>query len=196
MSSKIINDLKNVPNIVGSLGLNIASAQKALNADYLQNLARIFQMAKEVIGKTPPPDGDGGIAPANPGAAPTPSPADLLKSIVTQMAPVRYVFTETTLNVRLDLAQSFEGGGELAVGGGIGAVMVNAGFSLAFAQEYRGTAECRTVIHVDPRSTPANEALISRAREINSVPLQLGEAPKVDQAIFDGLKELRKSLQP
>jgi len=190
MPSKIINDLKNVPNIVGSLGLNIAAAQKALNADYVQNLDRIVKIAKALVGKPSAAPG-----PVDGTAATTPPHIESLKDVITQLAPARYVFTETTLNVRLDLAQSFEGGGELAVGGGVGAVMVSAGFSLAFAQEYRGTAECKTVIHVDPRSLAANEALINRAKELNTIELALTDAPSVDTAIFESLRTLRTTIQ-
>jgi hypothetical protein len=190
MPSKIIKDLKSVPNIVGELGLNIAAAQKALNHDYVQNLDRILGVALDLIGKTPAPPA-GGAAPA----APASEALDIVKDVIRQLAPVRYVFTETSLAVRLDLAQSFEGGAEVGLGGGVGAVMVNASLSLAFAQDYRGTAECRTVIHVDPRSAGVNDTLTARAKELSQQALPLANLPQVDKEIFDSLKGLRDKLK-
>jgi len=191
MPSKLIKDLKTVPDIIGELGLNIARAQKALNHDYIENLDRIVGIARDLIGKP----AAGGGAPAG-GAAPEPAPTaqDILADVVKQLAPVRYVYSETTLGVRLDLSQSIEGGAEVGLGGGIGAIMVNASFSLAFAQEYRGTAECRTVIHADSRSGAVADSLMARVKELDKKQLQLADVPKVDQEIFRSLERLSQSL--
>ena len=193
MPSKLIKDLKSVPDIIGELGLNIAAAQKALNHDYITNLKLIVDMAKELVGKpagAPPPP------PAvPPPAVPAVTELDVIAAVIKQLAPVRYVYTETWLAVKLDLAQSIEGGAEVGLGGGIGAIMVNASFSLAFSQEYRGTAECRTVIHPDSRSGAVSDAMMSRAKDLSQTPMTLTDVPKVDQEIFNSLKSLRDGLK-
>lgn len=183
--SKLIKDLKSVPDIIGELGLNIAAAQKALNHDYLTNLTTIVAIAKDVVGKQK----------ADAPGQPTPAVKDLVSDVIKQLAPARYVYTETTLAVKLDLAQSTEMGGSATLGGGIGAVMVNASFSLAFAQEYRGTAECRTVIHIDSRSGAVSDALMTQVKELDQKTLTLTDAPPIDNKIYDSLKSLRDSLK-
>lgn len=185
MPSKIIRDLKSVPNIVGELGLNIAAAQKALNYDYLQNLEHMVGVARDLIGKP-------GANPAPP--PPGPDALAILKDVITQLAPTRYVYTETSLAVRLDLAQGFEGGAQVGLGGGIGAVMVNAAFSLAFSQDYRGTAECRTVIHPDGRSGAVNEALMGRVQQLAQQRLEIPDQESVNAQIYDSLKAIQGKL--
>ena len=205
--SKLITDLKTVPDIIGELGVNIARAQKALNHDYVVNLKTIVDIAKDLIGK-PPTGNPQAPPPANSPAKPQtnssessadeskpPSAEDILKDIVRQLAPVRYVYTETSLAVKLDLAQSLEIGGGGGLGGGIGALMVNASFSLAFAQQYRGTAECRTVIHPDSRSGAVSDSMMTRVKELAQKDLVLADVPQVDQAIWNALKDVRDSLK-
>src|SRR6185369_8799906 len=99
------------------------------------------------------------------------------------------------LDVKLDLAQSVEIGGSAGLGGGIGAVMVNASFSLAFAQEYRGSAECRTVIHPDSRSGAVSDAMVARVKDLDQKTPVLTDAPPIDNKIYDSLKSLRDSLK-
>src|SRR5437667_7403924 len=112
-ASKLINDLSHVPHIVGALGLSIAAAQKAFNSDYLDGVERILAMTFMMLG------GKKAGAPGSPPGAGAASPvdlsadelaalkefADLFKQLLTVAAPSRYQFTETTLHVKLDLAQ-------------------------------------------------------------------------------------------
>jgi hypothetical protein len=97
--SMLINDLSNVPNIVGGLGLSIAAAQKALNLDYLENLEQLLGLVKATLG--------GVKQGATAGTTETLAAAeqDRVNSMATAIqdmlkpnAPSRYQYSETTLS--------------------------------------------------------------------------------------------------
>src|SRR4051812_9191665 len=109
-ASKLIKDLQHVPEIVAGLGLSIAAAQRALNLDYLEAMERVIAMSKSLLGSDPVAGGK----------APTPEDREFLKALLQQLAPSRYQFTETTLAVRLNLAQRMDFSGEVGLGLGFG----------------------------------------------------------------------------
>ena len=179
--SKLIKDLNQVPNIVGGLGLSIAAAQKALNLDYLEGLERILIMGTRLLGTDPPPA---------PGTTPTKKTEDqiageeaakkIVIGLLTAFAPPRYQFTETTLDVKLDLAQSMDLGASVGLGLGFPGVAVNAALSVGYAYDYRAAAEVRTVLHATPGDPTLTQTLLSRAeaigkREIDFKGLNPGE---------------------
>lgn len=197
-TSKLIDDLSHVPNIIGGLGLSIAAAQKALNSDYLDSMERIIAMTKMLLG--------GVKAPAAPGGEPQGASDDeqakidgmkeVLRGLITAAAPARYQFTETTLSVKLDLAQSMDVAGSASLGVGFGAVAVNAALSVGYSYDYRAAAECRTVLHAitaDSNATVFN-ALLDRAKSISNTALALPERSKVDQGILDKQGTLLQKL--
>jgi len=178
--SKIIDDLTNVPDIIAALGLSIAEAQRKMNLDYLQGIERILKLAKELLG--------------HPDNARSEEWRVVLAGLLTALAPPRYQFTETTLSVRLDLAQSLDtsvsGSAEL----GFGAVALNAGFAVGFGYDYRAAAECKTTLHAIASDPNVLHALLDRARQISDTALTLPDERKVDRDIVATAKSIFDKL--
>lgn len=181
--SKLIEDLSSVPSIIGSLGLSIAAAQKAFNLDYLQNLEKLLAMAKSLLGGELPKD-----------AKPEEKKAfednmekfgGVITEMIMSLAPSRYQFTETTITVKLDLAQTMSRGVNLGLGINTGAVAVNAAMTSAFGYDYRAAAEVKTVLHAISPDQSAFRALLKEAKAISEKALALPAAAEVDQSIID-----------
>jgi hypothetical protein len=177
-TSDLIQDLNSVPNIIGGLGLSIASAQKALDANFLDGVQRILAMAHSVVG--PATGNEEALA--------------FLKDMLLKLAPSRYQFTETTLTVRLDLAQSLKFSGTVGLGFGLGAININAAFTLGYAYDYRAAAQCQTVLHAYAMDANTFTALLSRAGAINDKSLELPPRTQVEQAILDKNSEILQKL--
>ena len=193
-ASDLIKDLSNVPNIVGGLGLSIAAAQKAFDVDYLDSIERILALIKIMLG------GKKADAQGNPidlddkekeSLAAT---AQVIQELLTKLAPSRYQFTETTLNVKLDLAQSLQIGGTVGLGFGVGAISLSAAFTIAYGFDYRAAAECRTVIHAYPADQAVFTALLGRAEKLSDKTLELPPRSAVDKLLFEKSSELLQKL--
>ena len=201
-ASSLIKDLSNVPNIIGALGLSIANAQKAFDANYLDSIARILALIKIMLG------GQKADAQGNPvnltddERAKLEAMSQVIQDMLTKLAPSRYQFTETTLQVRLDLAQSLQIGGTVGLGFGVGAISLSAAFTIGYSFDYRAAAECRTVIHAYPADQAVFTALLGRADKLSASALELPPRSEVDQALFDKSSALLdkltgiKALQP
>lgn len=176
MVSKLIKDLSHVPNIVAGLGLGIAEAQAHFDLDYVRSLERLAVLAQSLLKNVPvgdtEADKDRNMAMAG-----------FLKEMLLALAPSRYQFTETTLNVKLDLAQTLDVAVQGGVSAGIGAVAVNASFAVGFGYDYRAAAECKTVINAFPMDRTAMSALIERAKELSSTSLALPPRSEVSTAV-------------
>jgi hypothetical protein len=197
-ASKLINDLSHVPNIIGGLGLSIAAAQKALNLDFLESMERILAMTRLMLGGIKAPAAAGGApqAVSDTEQAKIDQMQAVLRAMITSAAPARYQFTETTLSVKLDLAQSMDVAGSASLGLGFGAVAVSAALSIGYSYDYRAAAECRTVLHAIPADANGTvfNALLDRAKEIGNSALTLPERSTVDQAILDKQASLSEKL--
>ncbi len=167
--SRLIQDLSSLPNIVGGLGISIASAQKAFNLDYLNNLERLLHLVKETIGQDD-----------NPSAF-----DEVLKGMLRAMAPPRYQFTETELEFRADLAQSLKVQAGGSIGAGVGAVTVSASAAAGFGYEYQASARVKTVIHALPADDGAFKALLERASDLPEIKLPAAANVGVDKEILD-----------
>jgi len=108
----------------------------------------------------------------------------LLQNLVLSLAPSRYQFTETTLAVRLDLAQTFSKSQELGLGANVGAVAITAAMSSAFGYDYRASAEVRTVLHAIPADPSQFKALLDQAYKLSEKSLELPERTEVDDEIY------------
>lgn len=186
-ATKLINDLTHVPHIVGGLGLSIAAAQKAFNHDYLDSVERILAMTKMLLGEVQG-DGEGRAAAVTDDTELTKlrALADVFRDLLTAVAPPRYQFTETTLTVKLDLAQSMDSTATAGLGFGMGGVSVNAAFTAGFAYDYRAAAEVRTVIQAIPADRLAFQKLLDRAKELSDKVLALPEdMAGVDKELLD-----------
>lgn len=172
-ASVLVQDLNNIPNIISSMGLGISAAQRAFNLDYLECLERLLAIAKEMSNET-----NADLAP-------------IFDHVVKTMAPSRYQFSETTLSVRMDLAQSMQTGASATLGASVGAVAVNAAYTQGFAYDYRAAAEVKTVInavHFDPN---VMQTLLDNAGKLGSKVVELpDDVPEVDKAFMEKSKEL------
>jgi hypothetical protein len=172
-------ELGDVARTVGTLGLEIAHAQNALNAAYLGGLERLLGALHGIAKGQHGAAGAAGAGAAGAGAAQAPKFAnidpELLKEITRALAPTRYQYTETTLTVHMDLAQSLQVGVAASVGVPLGGVIVNAGLTLGFGYDYRAAAEIRTVIHAAPASETVFQPLLDRAKATAETAIELPE---------------------
>lgn len=175
--SKLVADLSKVPNIIGGLGLSIAAAQKAFNADYLENLERLVALARSLLGGK---DEAGTDVSAQVGEMKV-----FLQELLKAVGPPRYQFTETTLAVRLDLAQTMSTDVNVGLGVGYGGVAVNASLAVGYRYDYRAAAECRTVIQAIPADATMLQTLLDRAGKLSDKALELPARTEVDQRIID-----------
>jgi hypothetical protein len=171
-ASILVKDLSSVPSIVGGLGLSIAAAQKAFNLDYIESVERLLAQAKLLLG---------GAETSEEGFKRFES---LLQNLVLSLAPSRYQFTETTLAVRLDLAQTFSKSQEMGLGANVGAVAITAAMSSAFGYDYRASAEVRTVLHAIPADPSQFKALLDQAKNLGDKSLELPVRSEVDDEIY------------
>lgn len=194
-ASKLIQDLSSVPGIVGGLGLSIAEAQKAFNLDYMDNIERLLGLTKALL--------DPKVEKAQ--GAPTPEEkaalkksseenAAVLESILKQLAPSRYQFTETTLAVKLDLAQTMDLGASGGFSVGMGAVAVNAAMTVGYGYDYRAAAEVRTVIHAIPSDQTTMNTLLGRAEKLSDKALELPAGATVDKEIVNKAHSLTEKI--
>jgi hypothetical protein len=178
--SKLINDLSRVPNIIGSLGLAIAEAQKQFNLDYINSVDALVTIAARLMGK----------------GANTAGIDNTVRDFVFSLAPPRYQFTETELAVKLDLSQSIDIAGQAGLGFGFSGVVVNASFALGYSSDYQAAAECRTKIHaVLPGDNKAMfDALLVRAKEIDAAEFKVPDRSPLDANILAASSEVMKKL--
>ena len=177
--SKLIQDLSNVPNIISSLGLGIAAAQKAFNLEYLNGLERLMALAKMIHGE----DNEN-----------RDKFKDLFINMVSTMAPPRYQFTETTLAVRMDLSQSVQKGTSASLGLSVGAVTLNAAMTEGFSSNYRAAAEVKTVLQAVPFDPAQVAALIANASALNNKVLDMPAQSAVDKAFMDKSAEIFENV--
>jgi len=177
--SKLTKDLNTVAGIVGELGLNIAEAQKRFDLNYLENIEKLLGIAKLLAENTSPaPDALEGA----------------IKQVLLSLAPSRYQFTETTLSVRLNLAQSFDLGTSVGGSAGFGAFAVNAALTVGYSFNYEAAAECRTVIHAIPPDSKTFTDLLGRAKAIGDTALTVPARTEVDTKIHDRLEAIYGKL--
>lgn len=178
-ASKLIKDLDNVADIVGQLGLSVAGAQRAFNLEYVEALRQISILARSMLG-------DGAVNDDN--------TREFLNGVLTRLAPPLLRYTETSIEVRLDLAQSIEMSGSATVGVNVGAVSVGASFAAAYGLDYRAAAVVRAVIHAKDLDTAAMGKLLARAKDLNASGLSLPAGVTFDKEFQTGLHGLSKNL--
>lgn len=182
-ASKLIKDLTKVPHIVGGLGLSIAAAQKAFNLDYMNNIERLLFMTKALLGRKSTDGTD--IDEGTPEDEKIAEFEALFKDLLSSLAPSRYQYTETTLAVKLDLAQTMDMSADIGLGVGYQGIAINAAFTIGYGYDYRAAAECRTVIHAIPADKTVFDPLMNRAATINDKVLDLPDRTEVDQQIVE-----------
>jgi len=173
----LIDDLYNVPSIIGALGLAVGESQKLFNLDYLRNVKELLPLAeslsKHIAGEDKPNKA-------------------FLMELLKMLLPSRYQFTETTLVVRMDLAQSLQASGAAGLSFGYGAVAINAAMSVAYGKEYRAAAEVTTVLHAIPADLTTMTTLLGRPDGIKKTAPALPEKASLNEKQIDAVLEIAK----
>jgi len=189
-TSKLIRDLSSVPGIISNLGLGIVESQKALNVDYLERLEYLARLISAIANN--PMGGDG-----EPLSDEEKARLDGVFPFVIQtlkdMAPPRYQFTETTLTVAMDLAQSLQLQFSGSFGANLGATTVGASMSMGYGTEYKAAAQVKTVIHAVPGGANV-EKLLDRASQVNTKVLAMPAGSKIESQFSEQSFSLLSSL--
>lgn len=166
--------LQTLPKLIGDLGLNIAEAQRRLDQEYLENLGKLVSIVKTL----------------NPNLAE-------FQELFKLIAPSRYQFTETVVEVRADLQMS--SATELGVTGSLGiktpmiAAVVGASYARRSALDYQAAATIRTVINAISADTGVMTALLSAARTAPGAALPDGDRYK---PLLEALKAVLPAPAP
>jgi hypothetical protein len=222
---RLTSQLSELPSIIGRLGISVATAQKALNADYVSTVQEIMQIVNQTVSlrneawKRQIDGAEAEVTAAETVPAGETEDAKKLRlekltaakkkladlkelpqevwGLIQALAPSRYQFSETKLDFSADLSQTLNVGGGLSLGVGMAAVTVNASFSLAYGFDYRAAARISTVLHALPADPAVMPQLLKRAAEIDANKLTL--QPKdtnYSQHMIDGLKEIALAIKP
>lgn len=182
MSSKIIDDLTHIPNIIAGLGLGVAEAQRHFDLSYLESMERLLVMAQSFLaGKKA--EGNNSVEATADEKQRVEQFQLIIKEFLMAFAPTRYQFTETTLSVKLDLAQHLDVSAGAGVSAGIGAVAVNASLAIGYGSDYRGAAEVKTVLQAVPPDPTTLRTMLDRAKELHAASLTLPERTAVDKKV-------------
>ena len=179
---RLTGQLYNLPEIVGSLGRNIADAQKQLNADYIRNIHSLVNIVDKTLGTESEE-----VTKAE--------KAKIILDMLESLAPSRYQYTETTLDFSADLAEAGEHA--ISIGGGISfsAVMVNASFLKGYAYDYRAAARVTTKIHAVPPGAQLSKKLIERSAQIDEGhKAKLPQPTDVDKELYNEVVKLYNNL--
>lgn len=179
---RLTSQLYHLPKIIGALGLNIAEAQKQLNADYVRNIGTLVALIDRTLG-------------AETDAAKRAEKAQVVQDMLEALAPSRYQYTETTIDFSADLAEA----GEQAMAAGIGvnfsAVMVNASFVKGYSYDYRAAARVTAKIHAVPPGAQMAKKLIERAAQIDQDHKPALPAPTdVEKSLYAEVQKVYNSL--
>lgn len=143
--AQFYNTLSTLPKLIGDLGIDIAEAQRRLDQQYLEDLAAFNKIAREF----------------------GPITVEQYITLFKAIAPSRYQFTETVIEVRADLQTA--SGSELNVGVNAGiksavfSATVNVSYLKRTASDYQASAVIRTVLNAVPADPGLMEALLKRA---------------------------------
>jgi len=162
-ADRLTSQLANIADIIGDLGLNIAEAQKELNAGYLDSLKVLVAIIKSI----------------DPGKR-NASTIDILKAL----APPRYQYTETVLDFSADLSETKQQtiGGVLTAN--FSAVAVSASMAQSFGYDYRAAARITSTLSAYPNPGIADK-LLARAENIRSAAANLPPAKGLDKDLQD-----------
>lgn len=167
-ADRLTRQLYHLPAIIGRLGLSVANAQRALNADYVDSV-------KELVGVINQLAPEGG---------------EEIQGLLKQLAPSRYQFTQTTLDFSADLSESMDIAGSVGIGAGFGAVVVNAGLSIGFGRDYRAAARITTILHAIPADQAITGQLLQRADTLFNQGVMLPPRTDVSTATNNHLRDI------
>ncbi len=181
--SVLLQDLTQLPSIVGNLGLSIAAAQKAFDLEYLEAMERVIVLIKKLLGEAQDPAANADLKNSQ------------ISALLAKLAPPRYQYSETQLEFHADLAQSKRSSASAGLGINLGAIAVNASYASAFGYDYRASALIRTTISAIPSDAAVFGELLSRAKALSEEAKSLPSPPSgVDQQISDASARIYKQI--
>src|SRR5688500_1408866 len=165
---KLYGGLQTLPKLIRDLALSVARAQTALDQNYMESLAAFTKIVKQAVG--------------NDGSA-----ADYI-NLFKAIAPSRYQFTETVIEVRADLqiasVSQTEVGAEVGINREVFAATVNFSYLKRSASDYQAAAVVRTVLNAIPAEPGVLEKLLERG----------GDPPTAELRGESALKGLKEAL--
>jgi len=165
---KFYEKLQTLPRLISDIALSIAEAQRRMDQTYMEDLAAFSDIILPLL-----QDGTG--------------KADQFISLFRAIAPSRYQFTETVIEVRADLQMTNAEEGTIAGSVGIKtpvfAVAVNASYTKRSAYDFRASALIRTQLN----AIPSNPDLLDKLLDPGSVGTTMSDAQryKVFAEIFN-----------
>jgi hypothetical protein len=175
---RLTGQLYNLPDIIGRMGLSVAAAQKAFNADYLLRIMQLMEIIKGTVGGVA--DDDARLA--------------AMRQLIETLAPSRHQFTEATIDFSADLAETMNVGGQAGLGVNAAAFTVNAAFALSYGYDYRAAARITAKLHAIPANPEISKALLARAKEIDAAGLALPAPAEVDKQIAEAMTAIFAAL--
>jgi hypothetical protein len=148
------DSLNTLPKLIGDLAMDIAEAQLRLDENYIENLAAFSAIVKDVLADEPT--------------------AEQYLALFRAIAPSRYQFTETVVEVRADLQTASSS--ELGVGASVGiktgvfAAAVNVSYLKRSASDYQAAAVIRTVLNAVPADPGLLDKLLARGGDPPTIP--------------------------
>jgi hypothetical protein len=186
--------LGTVPGLIGELAMSVAAAQARLDRNYVDSFTKFVEVVRKAVNEGVE-DGtkDTTLKPDDKTKAKD-AAATRLIGLFQAIAPSRYQFTETVLEVRADLQAS--GTTSLGAGfsvGGPAAVAVNASYTRRNSYDYRAAALIKTTLHAISASDDVLKELLAR---LEKTPVtELPESREADN-LGDAVKELVKAGDP
>ncbi len=171
--SELLQDLRQIPNIIGALGLAVAESQKHFDEEYLRGIERLVALARTHD------TGD-----------------EVIRFLLQAAAPSRYQFTETSLAVKLDLAQSKDSALQGGLGFGFAGAVVSGAYASSSSQDFRAGAEIRVTLHavLPGDNQAAFQALLERVRQSSSKTVELPVLRPADERVHEALAAAIKAL--
>ena len=149
--------LQTLPGLISELALSIADAQTRLDRNYIDSLAAFSRIVAKTV------------------KASKKLKVDDYKTLFETVAPSRYQFSETVVEVRADLqmasAKSLSVDASVGINAGVFAVAVNASYTKRNSYDYRAAALIRTVLNAIPADANQLQTLLARGGNDASVKL-------------------------
>ena len=149
--------LQTLPGLISELALSIADAQTRLDRNYIDSLAAFSRIVAKTV------------------KASKKLKVDDYKTLFETVAPSRYQFSETVVEVRADLqmasAKSLSVDASVGINAGVFAVAVNASYTKRNSYDYRAAALIRTVLNAIPADANQPQTLLARGGNDASVKL-------------------------
>lgn len=146
-----------LPKLISDLALSVADAQGRLDQDYVESLAELTKIIGTIKDKDKNKE-----------------TVEQYLSLLRAIAPSRYQFTETSVEVRADLQMSslteVKLGAELGIKAIVFTAAVNASYVKRSAYDYQASAHIRTVLNAIPADPALMTALLERAKSTTELP--------------------------